>query len=54
MYFTPSLQNLSISSLLSFFSEAGLLPLFLLGTSLLGDPIVFNIEINGAAILLKP
>ena len=61
---TPSLSNPSISLLPSFLPKTGLLPLFLLEASLLplflleasslGDPVVFNIEVNGAAILLKP
>ena len=54
----------STSSLPSFFLEAGLLllflleadllPLFLLGVGLSGDPVIFSIEVSGAAILLKP
>ena len=40
--------------LLSFLLEADLLPLFLLETSLSSDPVVFNIEVNGVTILLKP
>ena len=53
--------NLSTSPLSSFLPEAGvlllflqetnLLPLFLLGAGLL---VIFNIEVNGTAILLKP
>ena len=36
-----------------FFLEAGLLHLFLLKTGSLGDPVIFNIEVSGATILLK-
>ena len=42
-----------VGLLLLFLLEADLLPLFLLGAGLLGDPIIFSIEVNGAAILLK-
>ena len=59
----PLIPNLSTSSLSSFFLEASLLLsflleddlllLFLLRVDLSGDPIVFNIKVNGAAILLK-
>ena len=62
-YSTPLPLNLSISPLLSFFLKAGLLfsillkadllPLFLLWAGLLGDPVVFNIKVNRAAIWLK-
>ena len=61
--FSPTL-NLSTSLLLSFLLETGLLSwflletdlllLFLLEAGLLGDPVVFSIEVNRAAILLKP
>ena len=61
--FIPSPSNLSNSLLLSFFSKTDLLLLFLLGVdllllflprlSLLSDLIAFNIEVSGAAILLK-
>ena len=37
----------------SFLLEANLLPLFLLGAGLSSDPVVFSIEVSGAAILLK-
>ena len=37
----------------SFFLEAGLLPLFFLRAGSLGYPIIFNIEVSEAAILLK-
>ena len=40
--------------LLSFLLEADLLPLVLLGAGSSGDPVVFSIEVSGAAILLKP
>ena len=40
--------------LLSFLLEADLLPSFLLGADSLGNPVVFSIEVSGAAILLKP
>ena len=49
-----SLPNLSTLLLLSFFPEASLLPLFLLGAGSLGNPVVFNIEVSEVAILLKP
>ena len=45
---------LEASLLLSFLPKANLLPLFLLRTGLLGDPVVFSMEVSGAAILLKP
>ena len=58
---TPLLSNPSISLLPSFFPEAGLLLSFLLEADLLpsflleaGLLVVFNIAVNGAAILLKP
>ena len=41
------------SLLLLFLLEANLLLLFLLGVSLSSDPVVFNIEVSKAAILLK-
>ena len=65
-YFTPFLPTLNPSTspspsflpkagwLLSFLLEADLLPLFLLGAGLSGDPVVFSIEVSEAAILLKP
>ena len=40
--------------LLLFLLEADLLPSFLLEAGLSGDPVVFSIEVSGAAILLKP
>ena len=40
--------------LLLFLLKADLLPLFLLGASLSSNPVVFSIEVSGAAILLKP
>ena len=41
--------------LLSFFLlEADPLPTFLLGAGLLGDQVIFNIEVSGVAILMKP
>ena len=46
--------NSPILPLPSFFSEAGLLPLFLLGVGSLNDLVVFNIAVNRVAILLKP
>ena len=59
----PPTPNLLISLLPSFFSKANLLlsfllmanllPSFLLGAGLSGNPIVFSIEVYGAAILLK-
>ena len=59
-YSTPSLPNLLTLSLLSFFPETGMLLSFLLKADLLlsfllgaGSLVVFNIEISGAAILLK-
>ena len=36
-----------------FFLEVDILPLFLLKAGLLGDLIVFNIEVSGTAIVLK-
>ena len=58
---TPSPPNPSTSSLPSFLPEAGLLSSFLLEADLLpsflleaGSFVVFNIEVSGAAILLKP
>ena len=39
--------------LLLFFLKAGLLLLFLLGANLLGNLVIFSIEISKAAILLK-
>ena len=60
----PLTPYLSTSPLPSFFPEVGLLllfllkadllPLFLLGVGLLGDSVVFSIEVSGVAILLKP
>ena len=58
---TPSPPNPLTSSSPSFLPEAGLLSLFLLEADLLpsfllgaGSLVVFNIEVSGAAILLKP
>ena len=60
----PPTPNPSISPSPSFFPKAGLLssflleanllPSFLLGAGSSSDPVVFSIEVNGAAILLKP
>ena len=57
----PNLSTLPFPSffpkailLLLFLLKANLLLLFLLGTSLLGDLVIFSIEISRAAILLKP
>ena len=47
------ISNLLILLLLLFFSKADLLLLFLSKASLLGDPVIFNIKMNGATILLK-
>ena len=58
---TPSPPNPSTSPSPSFLPEAGLLSSFLLEADLLpsfllgaGSLVVFNIEVSGAAILLKP
>ena len=58
---TPSPPNPSTSPSPSFLPEAGLLSSFLLEADLLpsfllgaGSLVVFNIEMSGAAILLKP
>ena len=40
--------------LLLFLLETDLLPLFLLGACFSDNLVVFNIEVSGAAILLKP
>ena len=58
------ISNLSILLLLLFLLKTGLLllfllktnllPLFLLGASLLGNPVIFSIEMNGVVISLKP
>ena len=60
-YSTPSPPNPSTSLLPSFLPEAGLLSSFLLEAYLLpsflleaGLLVIFNIEVSGAAILLKP
>ena len=63
-YFTPLPSNLSTSSLLLFFLEAGLLLSFLLkadlllsfllGAGLSNDLIVLNFEMSEVIILLKP
>ena len=45
---------LETSLLPSFLLETGLLPLFLLEADSLDNPVVINIEVSGAAILLKP
>ena len=44
---------LETNLLLSFLLEVDLLPLFLLKADLSNNLMIFNIEINGAAILLK-
>ena len=49
-----SLFLLEADLLSSFLLEANLLSLFLLGAGLLNNLVVFNIEVSGAAILLKP
>ena len=43
-----------VGLLLLFLLEADLLLSFLLEAGLSSDPVVFNIEVSGAAILLKP
>ena len=40
--------------LLLFLFEADVLPLFLLEAGLLGNLVIFSIEVNEAAILFKP
>ena len=52
-YSTLSPPNLSTSLLPSFFSEVSLLLLFMLGVRLLGNPVVFKIEVSRVAIRLK-
>ena len=49
----PPLPNSSTSLLPFFFHEAGLLPSCLLRADLLDNPVIFNIEVSGTAILLK-
>ena len=46
-------SNLSIFPLPLLLPKADLLLLFLLRTGFSGDPVIFNIKVSGAAILLK-